>query len=323
LIVIAWLERGSTLHRCWLTHFLWPCSVVIGLAILSAVADEEKKKPPQAYAIRVTVSGKRAASYTVSFKPTDCEVTGLHGWRFNRSDSVNPGRCTAKFKTRTRKLTPKQRKDETIPKQHAIGIDAFIRGRPDEILEVKAGKTNMTFELRELLFGAPLQHDSGKMKIRRIPMPIKLTAIGQECDSVSVAVDSKKKAWASWIQYTDKGQRLLLANVTPTGIGEVYDVTGKTGHYSPPITAIDDGDRVWVFFGMEQKGNIDLYARNLNALSWMPIDRVTKHPAPDINPSIYVDHKRKIWVVWQSARNGNYDIFMKHVHDATWSKDTR
>jgi len=295
--------------------FLWPAAFL--------QAKEKKEKPPEPYAIRVTVSDNRAGRWGISLKPTDCEVTGMRGWRFNRSDSVAPEKLRAKFRTRTRKLTGAERKDDRIPKLEAMGLDVFILGRPDHILEVKASKISVTFELRELLFGAPIEHDSGKVRVRRIPNPIDLTPEKREYDYVSVAVDAKRQAWASWIEYTDKGQRLWLGRITSNGIGDVYDVTGRAGRYFSPITAVDEGGRIWVIFGMEEKGNIDLYARNLNAFKWMRIDRVTNDPAPDINPSIFRDAKGKIWLVWQSARNGNYDIFMKHVHDATWSKEYR
>ncbi|MEW6355806.1 MAG: hypothetical protein AB1696_05760 [Planctomycetota bacterium] len=326
--------------------FLWLLSIVAVASLALGVCAQEEKgkkggkgkkepkgtketkedkgtgKAPEAYALRISVSDKRAGAWAFSFHPHDCTVTGLRGWRFSKSDSASLEKLTAKFKTRTRKLTPAQKKDDSVPKMDDMGLDVFVVGSPDQILELKATKISVTFELRELIFGQPLQHDSSdKVQVRRIPMPIDLTPTDRECDYVSVAVDSKKQAWASWIEYGEKGDKLLLGAVTPTGIGDVYDVAERAGRFFNPITAVDERDRIWVIFGMEEKGNIDLYARNLNGFKWMKTDRLTNHPAPDINPSLYLDAKGKIWVVWQSARDGDYDIFMKHVHDATWSAE--
>jgi len=290
-----------------------------------AGADEKKEPPPTPYGFRIHVglTDTRAATWTVWAKPQDFEVEKMFGWHFSRSDSVTLSKSSAKCRTRARKLTSKQKKDDSVPKVYPIGLDVFVLGRKDQLFEAKASKASMAFELNDLTYGAPLVAENGKMSVQRIPALIDLTPEGLECDDVTIGADASRAAWVSWVQCGEDVQKLILTNVTKTAMAGTYEIAKSSTGFHRPIATVDGGGRVWVFFGMEVKGNIDIYARHMNAGQLMALEKVSDNPAPDIHHNVHRDGKGKIWVTWQSPRDGNYDIFLRHVDDATWSKEFR
>jgi hypothetical protein len=148
-------------------------------------------------------------------------------------------------------------------------------------------------------------------------------------DFASITQTSDGTVFAAYMAYFDGHDQIRLHRRLADGwwsTRSYVPTAGTRGDLWMPQLAVDAQDRLWVIWAEQtfaehgQPGNWDIYARPMLGDRWGPLERLTTHPKPDINPHVYVDRKKNIHVVWQAHPENNGDVQYCRFDGESWSK---
>jgi hypothetical protein len=200
--------------------------------------------------------------------------------------------------------------------------------------DVETAQGSFSFRADQVSLGDSRSFLDGRVSVERIPSTTRLTDSPEEQDFPAIA-QAGDALYIAYVEFThgDRSQKWpqqIAANpgnfdalARPAGGDQVLlleysrsrNTAGAPLAVTPPgqdvaraAVAVDGGNRVWVFWSAQVKGNFDIYARARSGGVWGEPLRLTQDPGPDLNPVAVTDTAGGVWVAWQGWRQGGFDV---------------
>jgi len=157
---------------------------------------------------------------------------------------------------------------------------------------------------------------------------ISAVAVGHEYrqdDLPSLAAAPDGSLWVSWLSFAGDRDDVAIRNYRDGKWGTLQWAPGTSGDSWLPQVAVDSRGRVHVVWSQMADGNWDIYARWFDPTEqeWGPLERLTSHPLPDINPRLAASAKGRFALVWQGFRGKHSDIFLREFDGERWEPEVR
>jgi len=145
-------------------------------------------------------------------------------------------------------------------------------------------------------------------------------------DEPALAQAADGTLYVAWIRFRDGAESLQMARYRFDGAGFSRlggrQIVGEpfTGLLGPKL--IPAGDRVWVVYAAEQRGDWDIWAVECSARGCGRPLAVSTGRGADVNPAA-AWHNGELWVVWEASRGGARRILAASVAGGRiWPEET-
>ena len=301
--------------------------LVVGVWLARPAAPPQRRTPQAApeessYLVRFGLTDTGGGPWEGCLKVEGGQASGLQGWQFAQPDRVLPDHC---WQCSTRRETywhaPWERSLEPTKRQEKLtrkGILIRLRGPDTARIEISTPRGSFSFTPADLA-GGPKTFLDGAADAQSSPLIAPLTETDAAEDYPSAMEASDGALWLAYQSYENGGDRVYARRhneapepLTPPG-ADVF----KTA------IAEDGAGRLWVIWAQQVDSNWDLYGRAREGRKWLPAERLTRAPGPDIFHSVAGDGRGRLYLAWQSFRAGQSDIYLRVQEGGKWGPEIR
>ena len=177
--------------------------------------------------------------------------------------------------------------------------------------------------VRRIATGLALVGIQGTLVATSGAQPEEISSPDRHADWPSAAVAPNGDLWVAWAEYDGRGSdEVMIRRMSGGNWGEPVVASPRAGDYLKTALAIQPDGRVWVAWGAQVSGNVDIYARSWHEGRWDPVERLTTDPQPDLHHRLLADATGRLHLVWQSFRTGDANIYLKSFDRNRWSAPT-
>lgn len=259
------------------------------------------------------------------------KVVGIEGWRFEPGDEVQG----SSWKMATHRIRLFGAAKQGQPPFVANGVIVWLEGADESsTLAVKTAQGDFRVALRDIPYGKNIRALNHRVMADRIPFAMQLTRSLEEQDYPAAAADKAGNIWVAYLEFKHHpehnriranykerpknfddlkappgGDQVFLLRVAGDKVEAPIPISPPGGDLYRPAVAVDGGNRVWVFWSANEKGNFDLWARPVENGRPGGAFKICDAPGSDMFPVAVTDNAGRVWVAWQGWRNGKAGIF--------------
>ena len=313
----------------------WPRSL-----LLVAVAASASAQGPVSIRVLLGVTDTESASWDGGVRAQGASIVSIEPWRFEGTDAINGNRWSISTHPARRFGGANQ---AAPPPVVANGVVITLSGPATLNFDTPRGPFQLRTE--ELAYGRFASRLDGRVLADRIPTAARLTdTVQEEDDFPSAAAEPSGAVWMAYVAFRHHprhnelraalraplqnfsplrevpgGDQVLLRKYSGGKWGEPTPITASGLDVCRAAVAIDGRGRVWVFWSQNDRGNFDIFARNVSAGTPGPIVQISKESGADIDPVAAADSKGNVWVAWQGWRNGRARIYAATQNGAAFT----
>ncbi len=266
-----------------------------------------------AFLVRFGLTHTQPRSWDGNLKADGGRMVSLEGWQFAPGDQILPGlawRCSTREQTYWH--TPWERSLEPTKNQPRITTKGLlVQATSGSRLTLATPQGAFAFSPEEVTWSRPKEFLGGDVVVSRSPFPVRV-APG---DYPAAWESPDGQVWLAYQSYQTGGDQLWIRR----GLGASPEALTPPG--SVVFRSAVAGN--WVVWAQEINSNWDLYGRRLEAGRWLPAERLTTAPGPDIYHALAGDPKGRLYLAWQSFREGQSDIWLRVFDGKRWGPETR
>lgn len=249
----------------------------------------------QTVLIRYGITDQTGKVWTGRLQPEggDARMVALKGYHFQPPDTADGASGAWKFQTRPWMANFQQVDlSPARPSPRAVfpnGIYATVKGSPSARFRLTEEGSSFSFSLADLAEHKLLTTAAGNIEIEQVPTPLDLSNPQRQADLPALAAGPSDRLALVFQEYVDNRDRVIVREINPKNSSlEVFDLP-ETQDVFRPSAVYDGGGDLHVVWSAQVDGNWDLYERRKSAQDWLPVERLTQAPGPDLHQKVIVD----------------------------------
>src|SRR5579872_3484670 len=170
-------------------------------------------------------------------------------------------------------------------------------------------------------FGTPEKCVGGRIEVNRVPAETDLSGTEQrQHDFPAIGAGAEGTLWAAWLSYHDRREELNFRRYQGGRWTRLIPVGRATEDLWRPQVVTDAGNKPWLIWSEQERGNWDIYAMPWLDNEWGERVRLSSLATPDIEPCVARGADGTIYVVWQALDGRWSHIRMRYLKDGKWSE---
>ncbi|MGH9667346.1 MAG: hypothetical protein ACRD9L_23225, partial [Bryobacteraceae bacterium] len=203
---------------------------------------------------------------------------------------------------------------------HPVGVYLTIEPAPGARVAIETAQGKFDFAL-DGITEEPTPFLTGRVNVRRVPAPERLTPDEYQDDEPSIAALADGSVAAAWVAYRDRADRVLVRTQSGGVWRAPEEATPKPGDlWRSSMAATPDG--FWVFWSERDGQHWRVRGRRKQNGKWLAAAEVSGDGSNTFHRAS-ASARGDVFVVWQSYRNGQSDIYLRSFHGGKWSEEQR